>query len=192
MAADEQHPAEKDSNPNLKWYAVHTYSGLENRAKKSLEERIEQYGMQEQFGEILVPTEIVEEIKGGVKKSTTRKAFPGYILVQMELTDETGHLVRNTQKVTGFVGGTKKPPPLHPREVEKLKAMVAPGGTAKVRINAEFSEGDQVRVIDGPFANFQGNVEEVKADKQRLKVSVSIFGRSTPVELEYAQVEKIA
>lgn len=176
-------------NPNLKWYVVHTYSGLENRAKKALEERIVQYNMDEQFGEILVPTEVVEEIKAGVRKSSNRKCFPGYVLVQMELSDETGHLVRNTPKITGFVGGTKKPSPLSQIEVERMRAIAS--GTQKTKMKVEFTEGDQVKVTEGPFANFNGSVEEVKPDKQKLKVMVSIFGRSTPVELDYEQVERI-
>src|SRR3989338_1529737 len=177
-------------NIDLKWYVVHTYSGFENRAKKTLQERIEQYGLQDQFGEIWVPTETVEEIKAGVRKSQSRKCFPSYILVQMVFNDETAHLVRNTAKVTGFVGSSKKPPPLSAAEVERMRAMVQ--GEPKVRAKIEFVEGDQVKVIDGPFANFNGDIEEVKPDKQKLKVLVSIFGRSTPVELDYAQVERIA
>ena len=175
---------------DLKWYVVHTYSGFENKAKKSLEERIEQYGMRDQFGEIWVPTEVVEEIKSGVRKSQSRKVLPSYMLVEMAFSDETGHLVRNTPKVTGFVGNTKKPAPLRPAEVETMRAMVY--GTPKVRAKVEFVEGDKVKVIEGPFANFNGDVEEVKADKQKLKVLVSIFGRATPVELDYSQVERIA
>ncbi len=177
-------------NPNLKWYVVHTYSGLENRAKKTLEERIRQYSMDDQFGEILVPTETVEEVKSGVRKSQSRKCFPGYVLVQMELTDETAHLVRNTPKITGFVGGTKKPAPLSSSEVERMRSLAH--GIQKPRAKVEFLEGDQVKVTEGPFANFNGSVEEVKPDKQKIRVLVSIFGRSTPVELDYAQVERIA
>jgi transcriptional antiterminator NusG len=180
----------KNTNPNLKWYVVHTYSGLENRAKKALEERIRQYGLDESFGEILVPTETVEEIKSGVRKSQSRKCFPGYMLVQMVLSDEAGHLVRNTPKITGFVGNTKKPPALSEAEVERMRTMAH--GVQKVRAKVEFTEGDQVKVIEGPFANFNGSVEEVKPDKQKVRVLVSIFGRSTPVELDYAQVERVA
>lgn len=182
--------AEALRNPNWKWYVVNTYSGLENRAKKSLEERIQQYGLEEKFGEIFVPTETVEEMKGGVKKTQSRKTLPGYMLVEMELNDETVHLVRNTQKITGFVGGTKNPPPVRAAEIARMRTGA--GAVQKPKSKVEFNDGDQVRVIEGPFANFTGNVEEVKADKQRLRVMVSIFGRSTPVELEYAQVEKIS
>lgn len=179
-------------NSNLKWYVVNTYSGLENRAKKSLEERIVQYGMQDKFGEIWLPTETVEEIKAGVKRSQSRKCFPGYMLVQMELSDETGHLVRNTPKVTGFVGGTKTPPCLSEAEVARMRGMIMGEVVAKPRIKVEFNEGDQVKVNEGPFANFNGSIEEVKADKQKLRVLVSIFGRSTPVELDFSQVEKLS
>ncbi|MEI6806407.1 MAG: transcription termination/antitermination protein NusG [Myxococcaceae bacterium] len=175
---------------DLKWYAVHTYSGFENKAKKTLEERIQQYGLQDQFGEIWVPMEVVEEIKSGVRKSQSRKCFPSYMLVQMVFSDETAHLVRNTAKVTGFVGNAKKPPALSVAEVDRMRAMVH--GTPKIRAKIEFVEGDQVKVIEGPFANFSGGVEEVKPDKQKLRVLVSIFGRATPVELDYAQVERIA
>ena len=175
---------------DLKWYVVHTYSGFENRAKKTLEERIQQYNLQDQFGEIWVPTETVEEIRSGVRKSQNRKCFPSYILVQMAFSDETAHLVRNTAKITGFVGNTKKPPPLSAAEVERMRAMVH--GVQKVRAKIEFTEGDKVKVMEGPFASFSGDVEEVKSDKQKLRVLVSIFGRATPVELDYAQVERIA
>jgi len=178
-----------DINSNLKWYVVHTYSGLENRAKKALEERIQQYGMEKFFGEILVPTETVEEIKSGVRKSQSRKCFPGYVLVQMELTDEAGHLVRNTPKITGFVGGSKKPSSLSLSEVERMRSIASTPQKTKAKV--EFIEGDQIKVIEGPFANFNGSVEEVKPDKQKLRVLVSIFGRSTPVELDYGQVERI-
>lgn len=190
MAIDEQdaQSEQTNTNPNLKWYVVNTYSGLENRAKKALEERIQQYELQDKFGEIFVPTETVEEIKGGVKKAQSRKTLPGYMLVQMELTDETGHLVRNTPKITGFVGGSRKPPPL--REVEVARMRTGPGAVQKPRQKVEFNEGDSIRVTEGPFANFNGSIEEVKRDKQKVKVLVSIFGRSTAVELDFNQVEK--
>ncbi|MES2503324.1 MAG: transcription termination/antitermination protein NusG [Myxococcota bacterium] len=179
-----------ETTADLKWYVVHTYAGFENKVKKGLEDRIAQYSMGERFGEIWVPTEVVEEIKSGVRKSQSRKCFPSYILVQMDFSDETAHLVRNTAKVTGFVGNSKKPVPLSAAEVERMHAMVH--GAPKVRAKIEFVEGDQVKVIEGPFANFSGAVEEVKPEKQKLRVLVSIFGRATPVELDYAQVERIA
>lgn len=192
MAINEQDaPAEQgNTNPNLKWYVVNTYSGLENRAKKALEERIQQYNLQDKFGEIFVPTETVEEIKGGVKKSQSRKTLPGYMLVQMELDDETLHLVRNTPKITGFVGNARKPPAL--REAEVARMRTGQGSSApKPRIKVEYHAGDQIRVTEGPFANFNGSIEEVKADKQKVKVLVSIFGRSTAVELDFSQVERV-
>lgn len=178
-------------NDKLKWYVVHTYSGYENRAKKSLEERIKQFSLDEAFGEILIPTETVEEVKGGSKRTSKRKFFPGYMLVQMELNDETWHVVKNTPKITGFVGGAIKPPPITEAEVKRLTQQMTEG-VVKPTPKVEFDEGDQVRVVDGPFANFSGSIEEVKAEKQKVRVLVSIFGRSTPVELDFMQVEKIA
>ena len=176
-------------NANMKWYVIHTYSGFENRAKKSLEERAKQYNLEEQFGEVLIPTETVEEIRGGTRRTTKRKFFPGYMLVQMELTDESWHLVKDTPKITGFVGGGTRPPPITEAEVRRLTQQISEG-VVKPTPKVEFSEGEQVRVIDGPFANFSGSIEEVKAEKQKVRVMVSIFGRSTPVELDFSQVER--
>ncbi len=172
-----------------KWYVVHTYSGQENRAKASLEERIRSKGMEEYFGEILIPTEQVVDTVGGKKRTQTRKFFPGYMLVQMELTDETWHLVKSVSKVTGFVGGTTNPPAIPEAEVERLTKQIEEG-TLKPKPRQSFAEGENVKVIDGPFANFTGIVEEVNPEKGKLRVLVSIFGRSTPVELEFTQVEK--
>lgn len=182
---------EPEGNPNWKWYVIHTYSGFENRAKKSLEERAKQQNLEEQFGEVLIPTETVEEMRGGTRRTTKRKFFPGYMLVQMELTDESWHLVKDTPKITGFVGGGTRPPPITEREVRRLTQQITEG-VAKPTPKIDFSEGEQVRVIDGPFANFSGSVEEVKPEKQKVRVLVSIFGRSTPVELDFTQVEKDA
>ncbi len=177
-------------NPNFKWYVVHTYSGYENRAKKSLEERIRQFNLTEHFGDILIPTENVVELgKGGQKKTAKRKFFPGYMLVQMELNDETWHLVKATPKVTGFVGSATKPPAIPESEVNKLTRQIDEG-TLKPKPRVQFEEGENVRVVDGPFQNFNGVVDAVNADKGRVRVLVSIFGRSTPVELEFVQVEK--
>jgi transcriptional antiterminator NusG len=174
----------------LRWYVVHTYSGFEQKAKKSLEERAKLEGLEASFGEVLVPTEDVVERVGGSTRKSKRKFFPGYMLVQMELTDKTWHLVKNTPKVTGFVGNQQHPVPIREAEVLKLTQQIESGAlSAKVEI--EFDDGEKVRVIDGPFASFTATVEEVKADKQKLRVLVSIFGRATPVELDYAQVEKI-
>lgn len=174
-----------------KWYVVHTYSGFENKAKKSLEEKIRMEGLQDQFGEILIPMEQVVEMHKGEKKTSRRKIFPSYMLVQMEMNDRTWHLVKNTPKVTGFVGAAhnQQPPPITDAEVQKLTTQMSEG-TLKPKPKVDFEEGDTVRVIDGPFANFNGSVEEVNPDKGRLKVLVSIFGRATPVELDFMQVEK--
>lgn len=181
--------AETNQNPDLRWYVINTYSGQENRAVMGLEERIKQQGMEDYFGEILIPSEKVEEIRSGVKKTMTKKCFPGYMLAQMVMGEEVWQLVKNTPKITGFVGGSKKPLPLRQREVDKLMNMSSE--EAKPRFVIEFTEGETIKVIDGAFASFSGTIEEVKPDKQKLRAMVSIFGRSTPVELDYAQVEKV-
>ena len=180
----------KPVNPAFKWYVVHTYSGYENRAKKSLEERIRQFDMNRWFGEILIPTEnVVELAKGGQKKTTKRKFFPGYMLVQMELNDESWHLVKSTPKITGFVGSATQPPSVPETEVRRLTRQIDEG-TLKPKPKVKFEEGENVRVIDGPFQNFNGVVDAVNPEKARVRVLVSIFGRATPVELEFVQVEK--
>jgi transcriptional antiterminator NusG len=175
-----------------KWYVVHTYSGFENKAKKSLEERIRQEGLAELFGEILIPMEQVVEMVKGEKRTSKRKFFPGYILVEMVMTPASWHLVKNTPKVTGFVGGGKQPddtPAISRAEVERLTSQISEG-TLKPKPKVQFESGDSVRVTDGPFSGFNGTVEEVNPDKGRLRVLVSIFGRATPVELDFMQVEK--
>ena len=174
----------------LRWYIVHTYSGFENKVKKNLEERIKTLGCEKLFGQIIVPTEQVIELRKGQKKTSSRKFYPGYILVQMVLNDETWHTVRNTAKVTGFVGGEIKPTPIPDEEAEKIIQQMEEG-VSKPKPKYRFEEGDEVRVIDGPFSNFQGVVEEVKPDKEKLRVLITIFGRSTPVELDFIQVNKI-
>ncbi len=171
------------------WYVVHTYSGYEQKAKLALEERIKSLGAYEKFGDILVPSEEVVEIKKGVKKRSSRKFFPGYILVQMSLDNDTWHVVKGTAKVTGFVGNSINPPMVPDSEVAKLTRRIQEGAM-KPKLKVEFEKGESVRVIGGPFATFNGTVEEVNPAKGRLKVLVSIFGRSTPIELDYAQVEK--
>lgn len=176
-------------HPKRKWYVVHTHSGMENKAKKSLEERIEQYGLEEKFGEILVPTETVELVKNNVRRMQSRKCLPGYMIVEMELDSETSHLVRSTPKVSGFVGGSKMPLPITATEAERVRQLSQ--GVKKTVVTLEFTEGENIRVTEGPFANFTGTIEEVKSDKKKLRVLVSIFGRSTPVELDFGQVEKI-
>ena len=172
-----------------KWYVVHTYSGFENKAKKSLEERIKLEDLADQFGEIMIPMENVVEMVKGEKRTSKRKFFPGYILVQMDLNDRTKHLVKNTPKVTGFVGDALNPPSVPDEQVTRITAQVQQG-TAAPKPKVHFVEGDTVRVIDGPFSNFSGTVEEVQGDKQKVRVQISIFGRATPVTLDFMQVEK--
>ena len=175
---------------NKRWYVVHAYSGMEKSVKKALVERVARSGMENQFGQILVPTEEVVEVKNGQKSVTERRFFPGYVLVEMEMTDESWHLVKNTAKVTGFVGGkANRPTPISPKEVEKIMAQMQEG-VEKPRPKTLFEVGEMVRVKEGPFTDFNGNVEEVNYEKSRLRVSVTIFGRATPVELEFGQVEK--
>ncbi len=173
----------------LPWYVVHTYSGYEMRAKLNLEERIKSQGLVEKFGNILVPQETVVELVRGQKKTSRRKFFPGYILAQVDLDDETWHLVKDTPKVTGFVGDSRNPSPLSKEEVENLTKQME-GGANRPRPKVQFEQGDAVKVIDGPFAEFNGTVDEVKPDKGKLRVLISIFGRNTPVELDFVQVEK--
>jgi len=173
-----------------RWYVVHAYSGFENQVKRSLEERVKRFGMEEQFGEILVPTEEVVEMKEGQKRKSERKFFPGYVLVQMEMTDETWHLVKDAPKVMGFIGGTSdRPAPITDKEAEAILNRMQEGAE-KPRPKTLFEAGEMVRIIDGPFTDFNGTVEEVDYEKSRLRVEVSIFGRSTPVELDFHQVEK--
>jgi transcriptional antiterminator NusG len=174
----------------LRWYVVHAYSGFENSVKRSLEERVARSGMQDLFGEILVPTEEVVEMREGQKRSTSRKFFPGYVLVQMEMNDDTWHLVKDVPKVMGFIGGTSdRPAPISDREAQSILDRVQEG-VEKPRPKVLFEPGEMVRIIEGPFNDFNGVVEEVDYEKSRLRVSVLIFGRSTPVDLEFGQVEK--
>lgn len=173
----------------MKWYIVHTYSGYENKAKAALEETIQSLRKEELFSEILVPAEDVVEMVKREKKTSKRKFFPGYILIRMELNEESWHIVKNTPKITGFVGGSINPPTIPDEQVQKITAQIGEGAL-RPKHKVLFEEGENVRVIDGPFTNFNGIVEEVKPDKGRLKILVSIFGRSTPVELEFGQVEK--
>lgn len=173
-----------------RWYVVHVYSGMEKSVHKALLERIERAGLQAQFGQILVPSEEVIEVKGGKKSITERRIFPGYVLVEMELTDESWHLVKNTNRVTGFLGGSgNRPAPISEREVQKILSQMEEG-VEKPRPKILFEVGEMVRVKEGPFADFNGNVEEVNYEKSKVRVSVTIFGRATPVELDFGQVEK--
>ncbi|MEW8013427.1 MAG: transcription termination/antitermination protein NusG [Candidatus Sedimenticola endophacoides] len=174
----------------MRWYVVHAFSGFEAQVKRSLLERVKRYGKEDLFGEILVPTEEVVEMRGGQQRKSERKFFPGYVLVQMEMTDETWHLVKDVPKVMGFIGGAgDKPAPISDREADAILQRVQEG-VEKPRPKVLFEPGEVVRVIDGPFNDFNGVVEDVDYDKSRLKVSVLIFGRSTPVDLEFGQVEK--
>ncbi len=173
-----------------RWYVVHAYSGFESHVKRALEERIKLKGMEDQFGEILVPTEEVVEMRDGQKRKSERKFFPGYVLVQMEMNDDTWHLVKETPRVMGFIGGrSDKPAPISDAEAEAILNRVQEGAE-KPRPKVLFEPGEVVRINEGPFNDFNGVVEEVDYDKNRLRVEVSIFGRSTPVELEFSQVEK--
>lgn len=179
-----------DDRDNLPWYVVHAYSGYEMRAKLNLEERVRAAGLTAKFGNVIVPEERVVELVRGEKKTSTRKFYPGYMLVQCELNDDTWHLVKETPKITGFVGDSRNPAPITAAEVKNLLQQME-GGAQRPRPSVQFEQGDAVKVVDGPFAEFNGTVDEVKADKGKLRVLISIFGRNTPVELDFVQVEKV-
>lgn len=182
--------AAASANPDLRWYIVHAYSGMEKAVERNITERIARSGMQSKFGRILVPSEEVVEMRNGVRRTTDRRLFPGYVFVEMVMEDDTWHLVKHTSKVTGFVGGAKnRPAPISEEEIRKIVDQMQEG-TEKPRHKVEFMVGELVRVKEGPFADFNGSVEEVNYEKNRLRVSVTIFGRATPVELEFSQVEK--
>ena len=172
------------------WYIVHTYSGFENKVKESLEERVKAYGLQEDIGEVLIPKEDIIEKRNGKEVKTARRFFPGYILVEMNMTDNAWHVVKNTPKVTGFVGAGAKPTPISREEVEQILDQVKTAAE-KPRPKYTFDKGDQVRINEGPFTGFNGAVDEVNAEKNTLKVMVTIFGRATSVELDFLQVEKL-
>lgn len=177
-------------HPDMRWYVVHAYSGMEKAVERNITERVNRAGMQDKFGRIMVPTEEVVEVKNGQRRTTERRFFPGYVLVEMIMDDDTWHLVKHTSKVTGFVGGARnRPSPISEEEVQKIVSQMREG-TDKPRHKVEFEVGELVRVKEGPFADFNGSVEEVNYEKNKLRVSVTIFGRATPVELEFAQVEK--
>ena len=181
---------EPAANPDFSWYVVQAYAGMERAAERNIQERVVRAGMEHKFGRILVPTEEVVEVKNGQKKTTERKFFPGYVLVEMVMDDDTWHLVKQTSKVTGFVGGARnRPVPISQAEVEKIVSQMQEG-SEKPRHKIEFEVGEVVRVKEGPFTDFNGSIEEVNYEKNKLRVSVTIFGRSTPVELEFSQVEK--
>jgi transcription termination/antitermination protein NusG len=174
----------------LRWYVIHVYSGFEKKVAQSIEEQAKQRGMEDMFEHVLVPVEEVVEMRRGVKVSGERKFFPGYVMAKMDLTDETWHLVKDTPKVTGFLGSGSRPTPVSQKEADRILHQVQEG-IERPKLAITFEIGEQVRVCDGPFNSFNGLVEDVDEDRARLKVSVSIFGRATPVELEYAQVEKL-
>ena len=175
---------------SLRWYVVHVFSGSEKKVAEALKDQIEHKGMDELIKEVLVPTEEVIEVKKGVRVNTERKFFPGYILVQMDLNDDTWHFVKSQPRVSGFLGSKGKPIPITEKEAQQLLNQITEG-IERPRASVVYEVGEQVRVCDGPFASFNGLVEDVDEDKSRLKVAVSIFGRSTPVDLEYSQVEKV-
>jgi transcriptional antiterminator NusG len=172
------------------WYIVHTYSGFERKVSESLRQRVQAYGLQDEIGEVLIPTEDVVEMRGGRKVVTPKRFFPGYILVEMTLTDNAWHVVKNTPKVTGFVGAGSRPTPLSKEEVDQILLQVSTAAE-KPKPKYSFDKGDQVRINEGPFTSFNGVVDEVNVDRNTLKVMVTIFGRSTPVELDFLQVEKV-
>ena len=179
-----------DVQKDFPWYVVNAYSGYEKRAKLNLEENIRLNGLCHKFGQIIVPEEKVVELVRGERKTSSRKFYPGYMLVQCLLDDETWHLVKDTEKITGFIGDSRNPVPLTKKEVESLMKQME-GGAQRSRPTAQFEQGDAIKVIDGPFMDFNGTVDEVKADKGKLRVLISIFGRNTPVELDFVQVEKV-
>lgn len=186
----ERKPLTDVNYPDHKWYVVNAHSGMEYKAKLSLEERVKSLKKEELISEVIVPEETVVELVRGQKKTTKRKFFPGYILVKMKLTDESWHLIKNTPKITGFVGDKRNPAPVPESEIQRMTNRISEGAT-RPKSKVSFSEGEKVRVVDGPFNNFNGVIEDVNADKGKLRVLVSIFGRSTPVELDFVQVEKI-
>jgi transcriptional antiterminator NusG len=188
-AAETNAQATPAANPRHKWYIVHAYSNFEKKVAESIREQAKTQGLEENFSDILVPTEDVVEIRRGRKVNAERKFFPGYVLVKMELTDEAYHLIKNTPKVTGFLGSQNKPQPVSEKEVARIIGAIEEG-VERPKPTIQFEIGETVRVTDGPFASFNGSVEQVDEERARLRVTVSIFGRATPVELEYNQVEK--
>jgi transcription termination/antitermination protein NusG len=190
-SADGSASAEAPRNPNMKWYIIHSYSGFERKVKESLESRVQAFGLQEKIGKVLIPTESVTEVRGGKKYTSERMFYPGYVLVEMDMDDHVWHVVKSTPRVTGFVGTGQQPTPLSDEEVQHIVYRVGESKD-KPRLKVKFEKGETVRVTEGPFATFQGVVDDVNEDRETLKVMVTIFGRSTPVELEFGQVEKVA
>jgi transcription termination/antitermination protein NusG len=178
------------SNPNMKWYIIHTYSGFERKVRESLESRVQAFGLQEKIGKVIIPTEPVTEIRNGKKYTIERAFLPGYVLVEMDLNDDVWHVVKSTPRVTGFLGTGQHPSPLSEEEVNQIVYRVAIGKD-KPKLRVKFDKNESVRITDGPFATFTGVVDDVNEDKEEVTVMVTIFGRSTPVKLEYGQVEKV-
>jgi transcriptional antiterminator NusG len=178
-------------NPNMKWYIIHTYSGFERKVRESLESRVKAFGLEEKIGRVMIPTEAVTELRGGRKYTSERMFYPGYVLVEMDMDDNVWHVVKSTPRVTGFVGTGQQPTPLSDEEVGHIVYRVAEG-KEKPRLKVKFEKNEQVRISEGPFATFTGVVDEVNEDRETLKVMVTIFGRATPVELEFNQVEKVS
>jgi transcription termination/antitermination protein NusG len=187
----EQQAAAKPENPNMKWYIIHTYSGFERKVRESLESRVRAFGLGDKIGGVLIPTETVTEVRGGKKYTSERMFYPGYVLVQMDMDDNVWHVVKSTPRVTGFVGTGQQPTPLSADEVNQIVYRTAESKD-KPRLKVKFEKNESVRITEGPFATFTGVVDEVNEDRETLKVMVTIFGRSTPVELGFAQVEKTA
>src|SRR5258705_6221978 len=190
-AAGAASAAEPPKNPNMKWYIIHAYSGFERKVKESLESRVQAFGMQDKIGKVLIPTESVTEVRGGKKYTSERMFYPGYVLVEMDMDDHVWHVAKATPRATGFVGTGQQPTPLSEEEVGHIVYKVA-DSREKPKLKVKFEKNETVRISEGPFATFTGVVDEVNEDRETLKVMVTIFGRSTPVELEFGQVEKVA
>jgi transcriptional antiterminator NusG len=188
--AGETGTAEAPRNPNMKWYIIHSYSGFERKVRESLESRVQAFGLQDKIGRVLIPTESVTEVRGGKKYTSERMFYPGYVLVEMDMDDHVWHVVKSTPRVTGFVGTGQQPTPLSDEEVQNIVYRVGESKD-KPKLKVKFEKNETVRISEGPFASFTGVVDEVNEDRETLKVMVTIFGRSTPVELEFGQVEKV-
>jgi transcription termination/antitermination protein NusG len=188
-AARAEAPAGQPRNPNMKWYIIHSYSGFERKVKESLESRIQAFGLQDKIGRVLIPTEAVTEVRGGKKYTVDRMFYPGYVLVEMDMNDHVWHVVKSTPRVTGFVGTGQQPTPLSEEEVQHIVYRVSEAKD-KPKLKVKFEKNESVKITEGPFATFDGVVDDVNEDRQTVKVMVTIFGRSTPVELEFSQVEK--
>ena len=190
-AAEAAPATEAPRNPNMKWYIIHSYSGFERKVKESLESRVIAFGLQDKIGRVLIPTESVTEVRGGKKYTSERMFYPGYVLVEMDMDDHVWHVVKSTPRVTGFVGTGQQPTPLSEEEVQHIVYKVE-DSREKPKLKVKFEKNEKVKITEGPFASFEGVIDDVNEDKETVKVMVTIFGRSTPVELEFNQVEKVA